>query len=66
MVYIRGMERHHLAGDDGDGLAIMSGFGLRARIDNFTAGNMPGRKGSIRASRSLIRRRAAPIASSRS
>ena len=30
--------RQHLAGKDGDGLAILSSFGFRVRIDNFTAG----------------------------
>ena len=38
IIYIGGIERQHLAGKDGDRLAIVSGFGFRARIDNFTAG----------------------------
>jgi hypothetical protein len=38
IVYIGCIERQDLAGKDGDGLAIMSSFRFRARIDNFTAG----------------------------
>src|SRR5206468_8938859 len=30
--------RQHLASKDGNWLAIMGGFGFRARIDNFTGG----------------------------
>jgi hypothetical protein len=30
IIYIGGIERQHLARKDGDGLAIMSGFGFRA------------------------------------
>src|SRR5438874_1445795 len=41
IVYIGGIVRQHLAGKDGDGFAIMSGFSFRARIDNFTAGKHP-------------------------
>ena len=36
IIYIGGIERQHLAGKDGNGLAIMSGFGFRVRINNFT------------------------------
>jgi hypothetical protein len=38
IIYIGGIERQHLARKNGNGLAIMSGSGFRARIDNFTAG----------------------------
>jgi len=37
IVYIGGIVRQHFASKDGNGLAIVSGFGFRARIDNFTA-----------------------------
>ena len=38
IIHIGGIERQHLARKDGDGLAIMGGFGFRARIDDLTAG----------------------------
>jgi hypothetical protein len=39
-----GMVRQHLAGENGDELAIMSGFGFGARIDDFTARKHPREK----------------------
>jgi hypothetical protein len=54
VVDIGGIVRQHLVGENGDGLAIMSGFGFRARIHDFTRVNMPERKGSARASRSHL------------
>ena len=38
IVHIGGIVRQHLAGKDGDGLAIMSGFSFRARINNLAPG----------------------------
>src|SRR6266851_2026180 len=38
IIHIGGIERQDLARKDGDRLAIMSRFGFRARVDNFTAG----------------------------
>jgi hypothetical protein len=45
--------------------SVMSGFGVRARVDEFTAGNMPEKRLS-RTSRSLIQQWAARIAFSSS
>ena len=60
------IERQDLAGKDGDGLAIMSGFSFRACKDDFTAGKDAREKRFARASRSLVQRCAARIVSSRS
>jgi hypothetical protein len=46
--------RRHLAGSDGDGLAIMSGFSFRACKDDFTAGKHA-RERRFRASIALSR-----------
>jgi hypothetical protein len=46
--------RQHLAGKDGNGLAIMSGFSFRAWKDNFTAGKHA-REKRFRASIALCR-----------
>jgi hypothetical protein len=51
--------RQHLAGRDGDGLAIMSGFSFRACKDDFTAGKHAREKrfrASIALSRPAMRR----------
>src|SRR5262249_49597416 len=45
IVYIGGIVRQHLARKNGNGLAIMSGFGFRARIDDLTARKHPREKG---------------------
>ena len=56
IIDISGIVWQHLTGENGERLAIMRRFSLRARLDYFTARKHPREKRFARASRSLIQR----------